>query len=84
METLYRERRPFVAKFLETYPLCQRCLAARSTVVHEVVTRARRGSILDEDNCRALCEEDHQWVHSNPAKATEEGFLKSGKKKIGV
>ena len=89
---LYVLRRKFVKEFLEKHPWCQRCLVTpwtyagqkvnRSTEVHEVVTRARGGDILDEDNCRALCSEDHQWVHAHPAQATAEGFLASGKVKF--
>ncbi|KKN75625.1 hypothetical protein LCGC14_0378630 [marine sediment metagenome] len=61
-EALYRKRRPFVAEFLEKHPWCQRCgippgrsVGNRATEVHEVVSRARGGDILDPENCRALC-----------------------------
>lgn len=77
MEKLYREvRGPLVEKILEERPLCQRCLMARSAQVHEVVTRARGGSIIDEENCRALCSDCHGWIHDHPRLATEEGWLK--------
>ena len=97
MQKLYRERRPFVAKFLEEHPWCQRCKSIwysqlsspphnrkeqhQSTVVHEIQTRARGGDILDPENCRALCHECHMQIHARPAQATEEGWLVSGKKK---
>ena len=101
MQAIYRnERAPFVAKFLEEHPDCQRCLEqpfvvqpgchwgnrriGRSTEVHEVLSRARGGSILDDENCRALCHECHSWITGHPRQATEDGWLKSGKRKIGV
>ncbi len=55
----------------------------RSTVVHEKLTRARGGSITDPENCVALCRECHDWIHAHPRQATEDGWLISGKRKIG-
>ena len=90
MQALYRKRRPLVARLLEERPWCERCSKApdfdgvnevgpygmnRSTEIHEKLTRARGGDILDEDNCVALCQECHNFIHSNIAKATEEGWL---------
>lgn len=90
-QKLYREKRtPFVAKFLAKHRWCQRCLeqpcivstsrpwgnqVRRSTVVHEKLTRARGGDILDPENCVALCNWDHQFIHNNPMVAECEGFL---------
>lgn len=56
----------------------------RSTVVHEKRTRARGGDILDPENCVALCELCHRQVHDHPRQATEDGWLLSGKRKIGA
>ena len=92
-EKIYVKRRKFVAEFLEKHPWCQRCYEAfpetqsfvnRSTEVHEVISRARGGDILEEDNCRALCHECHMWIHAHPRQATLDGWLKSGKRKIGA
>lgn len=87
-EALNRARRDFVAGFLAAHPRCQagplvmpvdhrhRC-DLWSCDVHEVVTRARGGSILDADNCRAICRACHDWIHSHPADATTVGLLAS-------
>lgn len=76
-EAEYRQRRILVARLLTEKPWCERCLTKRSTEVHEVLSRARGGSILDEDNCRALCRDCHDWITTNPAAATAEGWLRS-------
>ena len=77
MQRLYREERvPLVKRLLEERPICQRCRRARSVTVHELVTRARGGSITDEENCVALCRDCHGWIHENPARATDEGWLR--------
>ena len=81
---VYLERRKLVARLLAERPWCERHKrtqvsitgGARSTDIHELLSRARGGSILDEANCVALCRECHNWVHQNPAKAQEEGWLK--------
>jgi hypothetical protein len=49
----------------------------RSTEVHEVLSRARGGSIVDEKNVLALCHDCHAWVTTHPRLATMAGLLKS-------
>jgi len=68
------ERVPFVKEFLEDNPSCQRC-GKPSQTVHEKLTRARGGDILDKNNCVALCQECHQEIHLHPRQATEDGWL---------
>lgn len=87
-EALNRARRDFVAGFLAAHPRCQagglilpvdhrhRC-GVHSVDVHEVLTRARGGSVLDPGNCRAICRACHDWIHENPASATDLGLLTS-------
>lgn len=87
-EKLNRARRDFVAGFLAARPRCEaqqpvmlvdrnhRC-QIWSVDVHEVLTRARGGSILDPDNCRAICRACHDWIHDHPKLATEVGLLAS-------
>lgn len=75
MSAVYEIRRELVGRILEEQPLCQRCLMARSVDVHEVVTRARGGSVLDEENCRAICRGCHRWIHDHPRRAEAEGWL---------
>lgn len=54
-----------------------RACSIRSTEVHEVLSRARGGSILDESNCLSLCHNCHAWVTTHPWLATKAGLLKS-------
>jgi 5-methylcytosine-specific restriction protein A len=75
-EGVYRERRKLVAYLLDAIPVCQRCHSARSTECHEIVTRARGGSILDVDNIAILCSTCHRWITEHPAEATAEGWMK--------
>lgn len=74
---MYVERRKLVAELLQKYPQCQRCATKKSTEVHEVLSRARGGSILDPANCVALCHYCHSWITTNPKEATEQGWLKN-------
>lgn len=78
-----RKRKPrqeFVARLFVAFPRCQvdalGC-TGRSTQVHEKLTRASGGSILDESNCVAVCANCHPWIHSHPALATSRGLLVS-------
>lgn len=73
---LYREERvDLVKKLIEEHPICQRCEKDWSVTVHEILTRARGGSITDEENCRALCDDCHREIHSHPARSLAEGWL---------
>jgi hypothetical protein len=45
--------------------------------LHEPLTRARGGSILDPDNTVAVCRSCHEWVHDHPKAATKVGLLRS-------
>lgn len=71
---LYVERRRIVAEMLAEFPVCQRCSAARSDDIHEVVSRARGGSLVLKSNLRALCRPCHTEVTDNPAQAALEGW----------
>lgn len=77
MSQKYVERRKLVAEMLEHYPSCQRCEVQRSTEVHEILSRARGGSILDKNNCVALCRSCHHWITTNPLAAAAQGWLKN-------
>lgn len=74
--SMYVERRKLVVEILKQHPQCQRCATKKSTDVHEVKSRARGGSILDRDNCVAVCRPCHSWITTHPRKAHEEGWLK--------
>ena len=68
-------RRALVKRLLLERPVCQACHKARSTDVHERITRARGGSILDPSNCLAICRRCHDWIHDHPKEALERGLL---------
>jgi len=79
-------RREFVAHILSTRTRCEagaiirsrdnghRCFGY-STDVHEVLTRARGGDILDPMNVKAICRRCHDWIHDHPADALDVGLL---------
>jgi len=77
MTKIYVERRKLVAEILEENPVCKRCYAKQATEVHEILSRARGGSILDKNNCVALCHDCHFWITTNPAAAKADGWLKN-------
>lgn len=45
--------------------------------VHEPLTRARGGSIVDPANMVPVCRVCHDWIHAHPTLATEVGLLVS-------
>lgn len=57
-----------------TYSDGRRCTAA-AVDVHEKLTRARGGDILDPSNVQSLCRLHHDYIHSHPRWATEQGYL---------
>lgn len=76
-QRVYVSRRKLVAELLTEHPICQRCCGRPSTEVHEILSRARGGSILDPANCAVLCHHCHRWITENPALATVEGWLRN-------
>lgn len=70
------ERIPLVRQLLEERPVCQRCYRQRSVDVHEVKSRARGGSIVDEANLVCLCRACHDLITRSPAEAQRRGWLK--------
>jgi hypothetical protein len=72
-----KQRRAFVADLLAAFPICQVPWCSRpSEEVHEPLTRARGGSILDAGNAKAVCRLHHDLIHAEPAWAYETGFLR--------
>jgi hypothetical protein len=55
-------------------PICERCGMNPSDDVHEIVSRARGGSIVDRANLAALCRGCHVFITEHPAAAEREGF----------
>lgn len=79
----YRERRAFVRDLLERHPWCAagellpEVCTGWAEHVHEPLTRARGGSIIDPANAVPICGACHRWVHDHPAQATALGLLRS-------
>lgn len=48
-----------------------------STEVHELLSRARGGSIVEDANVSALCHRCHAWVTTEPRLATMAGLQRS-------
>lgn len=58
--------------------MCEMRLAGcfgTATEVHEILTRARGGSIYDPENCLAACSSCHRWVTEHPLEAEELGLV---------
>lgn len=75
-QAIQTERAVLRIRMLVAHPVCQvQDCRKESAHVHEVLTRARGGSILDESNCRAVCASCHRRIHDNPKWATEQRLL---------
>jgi len=75
-------RSAFVKALLTKRPECQaRIVEAACTFfaddVHEKMTRASGGDILDEDNCICVCRRCHDFIHDNRKRAEAMGLLDS-------
>ena len=67
-------RIPLVKQMLADNPICVRCGTNPSVDVHEIVSRARGGSITDPLNLVCLCRLCHGWVTTHPKEAEAEGW----------
>jgi len=71
-------RASFRKRILEERMACEariRGCTMMPTDVHEIKTRARGGSIIDEHNVLALCRSCHVFITENPGWAVETGFV---------
>jgi len=77
-QTLNAARRIFVKRILEERPQCEAQIpyvcSNYSVDVHEIMTRARGGDILNDDNVLALCRPCHFFITNEPAFSQEHGF----------
>lgn len=75
------KERDFVRKVIlkERGALCEAMIPATCTYVgtdlHEILTRARGGSITDPENILLLCRGCHDFITREPAWAKEHGFV---------
>lgn len=70
-------RRKLVADILAERPTCEArlpCCTSHSVDVHERLSRARGGDILDEAILVALCRACHDFITQHPAWAEAEGW----------
>lgn len=75
-----RQRRRVIAQLVaERGELCEAKLegicTGRAGDAHEILTRARQGSITDGTNILLLCRECHDWVTLHPVGAAERGLM---------
>lgn len=75
-ELVMVQRRALIRDILTEHPRCQICALHPSVHVHEVLSRGRGGSILDRNNCLAVCSLCHRELHANPAWAASVGLLR--------
>ena len=77
-QTLNVARRIFVKRIIEERPQCEAQIpyvcSNHAVDVHEIMTRARGGDILADDNVLALCRRCHTFITENPAFSQEHGF----------
>jgi len=74
-----RTRRRVVAALFEAAPWCARCgnvYPQYRLDAHELLSRARGGSITDPANIRLLCRRCHDWVTTHPTDALVEGWAR--------
>lgn len=72
--------KPVRDAYRASHPWCEARLAGctgRTDDIHEVLSRARGGSLDDEANLLAVCRRDHDWITTHPKEATERGWLRS-------
>ena len=70
-------RRAFVKRILAERMTCEariRGCTLTPVDVHEIKSRARGGSIIDENNVLALCRACHHFITIEPAWSQENGF----------
>jgi hypothetical protein len=76
-QRVYVHRRKLVAEQLAAVPICQRCHQQTACDVHELVSRGRGGSILDQGNVKSLCRDCHDLITTHPDLAAAEGWALS-------
>lgn len=70
-----RERTEALRPLRAAQPWCARCGATGVGLDgHELLSRARGGSITDPANIRLICRTCHQHITENPAAAEVEGW----------
>ena len=67
---------------------CEACLARSlpikmATTKHERIMRSVGGDPLDPNNCLAVCNDCHVWIHGNPKEATRLKLLKPNSEQFG-
>lgn len=68
-----RQRSKMLTVEFGTNPACARC-GKPADDAHELLSRARGGSITDRKNVAPVCRACHTWITTNPTAAEAEGF----------
>lgn len=78
MSALYVKRRALVAGLLAERPSCEAAIpglcTGRTVDLHELLSRARGGSILEPDGLLALCRACHDHITEHPLWAEGHGL----------
>jgi hypothetical protein len=75
-----RERSAMLLKEFGRDPLCARC-GKPADDAHELLSRARGGSITDPTGIRPMCRGCHDFITTNPDRARSEGWALSAEPK---
>jgi hypothetical protein len=76
-QNVNRQRQKLVKEILAERPICEAqtpMCVKWSMDCHEILTRARGGSIIEKANILALCRPCHTFITDNPTFAQENGF----------
>jgi|SRR5687768_3764114 len=60
--------------YLKNHPICQRCHVFESVDIHHCKGKTNL-LLLDVRHWKALCRQDHKWVHDHPDAARREGLI---------
>lgn len=75
-----RLRRDVVAVMRDQQPWCHAKVVPECTNqpddAHELLSRARGGSITDPENIILVCRADHEWITTHPAEAEALGLAR--------
>lgn len=70
----HRKRVAYLRAIDADQNVCEKCHAARANDCHELLSRARGGSITDPSNLAFLCRRCHDWITQNPDEAEGLGW----------
>jgi len=60
--------------YLDEHPVCEACLQRPAEEIHH--KEGRGSKTADPTTFMSICRRCHNWIHANPNRAREEGWLK--------